>query len=85
MKYCNDRRSTIFCGELLGGTSRINGMVYSRGSPGDYNAWAEMGHPQWSYEKVLPYFVTGETTLSQPKSNYRGSSGTIPGFIFLIF
>jgi len=73
MKYCDDRQSAIFSGELLGGTSRINGMLYSRGPPADYDAWAEMGHPDWSYEKVLPYFVKGETTLSQPKSNYRGN------------
>jgi choline dehydrogenase-like flavoprotein len=76
MKHCDDRRSLLFCGEVLGGGSRVNSMVYSRGSPADFNAWAAMGHPEWSYEKVLPYFVKGETSLNQPKSSYRGDSGT---------
>lgn len=46
MKYCNDRRSLFFCGEIMGGGSRINSMVYSRGTAADYNAWAAMGHPE---------------------------------------
>lgn len=75
MKYCDDRRSLFFCGEILGGGSRVNGMVYTRGTPSDYDAWAALGHPDWSYEKVLPYFVKGEKTLNQPKSDYRGNTG----------
>lgn len=46
MKYCNDRRSLFFCGEIMGGGSRINSMVYTRGTATDYNAWAAMGHPE---------------------------------------
>jgi choline dehydrogenase len=75
MKYCDDRRSLAFCGEVLGGGSRINSMVYTRGRKADYDAWAEMGHSEWSYEKVLPFFVQGETSLNQPKSGYRSDSG----------
>lgn len=75
MKHCDGRRDLLFCGEVLGGTSRINGMVYTRGSVADYNAWSSMGHPEWDYEKVLPYFVKAETTLNRPKSKYRGDSG----------
>ncbi|CAG8955202.1 hypothetical protein HYFRA_00007218 [Hymenoscyphus fraxineus] len=75
MKFCNNRQSLFFCGELMGGGSRINSMVYSRGSRADFEAWAALGHPEWSYEKVLPYFVKGEKALDQPKSDYRGHSG----------
>ncbi len=75
MKQCNDRRDLLVTGEVLGGSSRINGMVYMRGSAADYDAWGSMGHPEWRYEKVLPCFMKTETTLSRPKSNYRGDSG----------
>ena len=75
MKYCDNRQSLVFRGEVLGGTSRINGMVYTRGTAADYDAWADMGHPEWSFEKVLPYFLKSENTLNQPKSEYRGNLG----------
>ena len=76
MEYCENRRGLLFCGEVLGGGSRINGMVYTRGSVADYDTWSAMGHPEWSYEKVLPYFVKGETALNWPRSKYCGDSGT---------
>lgn len=75
MKNYDDRRDLSFRGEVLGGNSRINGMIYTRGSVGDYDTWASTGHPEWSYEKVLPYFMKAETTMSRPKSYYRGDSG----------
>jgi choline dehydrogenase len=75
MKYCDDRKSLFFRGEVLGGASRINSTVYSRGAKADYNAWAELGLPKWSYEKVLPFFVKGEKNLNQPKSDFRGTAG----------
>ena len=75
MTECENRRGLLFFGEVLGGGSRINGMVYTRGSVADYDSWSAMGHPEWSYEKVLPYFVKGETALDWPQSEYRGSGG----------
>lgn len=75
-KCCNNRRSFFFCAEALGGGSRVNGMVYTRGTRSDYNAWATLGHPDWTYEKLLPYFIKSETALDQPKSRFHGESGT---------
>jgi len=77
MKHCNNRRSLFYCGEVMGGSSRINSMLYTRGAAADFDAWAALGHPEWSYEKVLPFFIKGEKTLNQPKLNYRGDSGTL--------
>ena len=54
-------------GKLLGGTSSINGMMYSRGNRGDYDSWAAMGLPGWSYDEVLPYFKRSE-------ANWRGAT-----------
>ena len=78
LKQCEDRRDLLFFGEVLGGASRINGMVYTRGSAADYDTWKAMGHPKWGFEEVLPYFVKGETTLNQPRSQHRGDSGSYP-------
>ena len=54
-------------GRMLGGTSSINGMMYSRGNRGDYDSWADAGLSGWSYDEVLPYFRRCET-------NWRGST-----------
>ena len=43
-------------GKVLGGTSSINGMVYMRGNPADYDAWQQRGCTGWDWQSVLPYF-----------------------------
>ena len=43
-------------GKCLGGGSAINGMMFVRGHPGDYDAWAELGNPGWDYASLLPLF-----------------------------
>ena len=52
-------------GKLLGGTSSVNGMMYSRGNRADYDGWARLGLAGWGYDDVLPYFRRAE-------SNWRG-------------
>ena len=47
-------------GKLLGGSSSINGMIYVRGQPQDYDYWAELGNRGWSWQEVLPYFKRSE-------------------------
>lgn len=57
---CNNRVIPIPRGKVLGGTSSINGSVYVRGRPLDYTKWAELGNKEWTWEKVLPYFLKSE-------------------------
>jgi choline dehydrogenase len=47
-------------GRTLGGSSSINGMLYVRGNPLDYNTWSQFGNRGWSYDSVLPYFRKAE-------------------------
>jgi choline dehydrogenase-like flavoprotein len=47
-------------GKLFGGSSSVNGMVYIRGHRNDYDRWAALGNPGWSFDEVLPYFTRHE-------------------------
>jgi len=63
-------------GRVLGGTSSINGMLYVRGNPADYDGWAQMGCRGWSYADVLPYFKKSER-YAPGDGQYRGKSGPL--------
>ena len=47
-------------GKVWGGCSSINGMIYMRGQRGDYDTWAALGNPGWSWDDVLPWFLKHE-------------------------
>ena len=55
-----DRRVNWPRGKTLGGSSSINGMLYVRGNPADYDGWAQRGCRGWSYDDVLPFFMKSE-------------------------
>src|SRR5258708_6677135 len=63
-------------GKVLGGSSSINVMAYSRGHREDYNRWAQQGAVGWSYEDVLPYFKRTETA-EDGESEARGGGGPV--------
>ena len=64
-------------GKGLGGSSTVNGMIYIRGNPMDFDNWAKLpGLEQWSYAHVLPYFKRIETRLVGG-DEYRGSDGPL--------
>lgn len=75
--YLNGRRIYHPRGKVLGGSSSINGMIYIRGNPMDYERWSEdqaLGH--WSYAHCLPYFKKAETRVIGG-DDYRGDSGPL--------
>ena len=62
-------------GHVVGGSGSINGMVYFRGHPTDFDDWAAAGNPGWSYREVLPYFLRSENNEDYPDSAYHGHGG----------
>ncbi len=63
-------------GKALGGTSTINGMIYVRGNRHDYDRWAQLGLPGWSYAEVLPYFRKSEGHVER-RDAYHGEKGPL--------
>lgn len=63
-------------GKTLGGSSSINGMVYTRGAPADYDLWAQLGCQGWSWDDVLPYFRKAEDS-ARGGNDFHGSGGPL--------
>ena len=64
-------------GKTLGGSSSINGMLYVRGNPADFDGWAQMGCRGWSFDDVLPLFRKSETYKQGDDAEYRGTDGPL--------
>ncbi len=80
--YMNGRRIYHARGKILGGSSSINGMIFQRGNPLDYERWAsDKGMENWDYAHCLPYFKRFETCLDGDevpnKGLYRGKTGPL--------
>ena len=65
-------------GKVTGGSSAINGQVFFRGIPEDYDDWAAEGNDEWSFVKLLPYFRKMEDDLDFHGDDFHGSDGPIP-------
>jgi len=63
-------------GRVLGGSSSINGMLWIRGNPADYDGWSQMGCKGWSFDEVLPYFKSIER-YAPGDPGQRGKQGPI--------
>ena len=72
----NGRRVEEMRGKVLGGSSSINVMAFTRGDPADYDRWAQKGARGWSYADVLPYFKRVES-WQDGESEFRGAGGNI--------
>ena len=76
----NDQQGEINIaqGKVIGGSGSINGQVYLRGLPEDFERWeSHFGNQEWGYLKVLPYYRRAETDLDI-QDDFHGSEGPIP-------
>jgi choline dehydrogenase len=74
----NGRRLPVPRGRMLGGSSAINGLAFVRGQAQDFDTWAQMGNPGWSYAEILPFFRRMER-YEDPGGDdtYRGREGPL--------
>ena len=72
-----DRAMPVPRGKLIGGSSSVNGQVFLRGIPEDFDSWESQGNAEWGYLKVLPYFRKMERDLDI-RDDFHGTDGPIP-------
>jgi choline dehydrogenase len=72
----NNREIFFPRGKGFGGSSSINGHLYVRGQPDDYNQWAQLGNLGWGYDDILPYFKKSEYR-ADGNDEYRGKDGPL--------
>ncbi len=73
----NGRRGYQPRGKVMGGSTSINAMVYTRGHRDDYDHWASLGNPGWSFDEVLPLFKRSEHNHCFGATAYRGADGPL--------
>lgn len=76
-KHLAGRRISWPRGKVWGGSSSINGMIYVRGHPQDYESWEEGGLTGWGWKDVLPYFLKAER-FARGGDALHGGSGPLP-------
>jgi choline dehydrogenase len=64
-------------GRVLGGSSSINGLIFIRGQPPDYDRWRDLGNPGWGWTEVLPYFIKLENNSEFGDDQLHGAHGPL--------
>uniref|UniRef100_A0A182N4I5 Glucose-methanol-choline oxidoreductase N-terminal domain-containing protein n=1 Tax=Anopheles dirus TaxID=7168 RepID=A0A182N4I5_9DIPT len=73
-----NRQCTIDAGKGVGGSTLINGLLYTRGNRDDYDRWAAAGNDGWSYDELLPYFKKLESMQSpEVDQGYHSTEGPV--------
>lgn len=79
MSECQEelgRPIELYNGSVLGGSSRINQMLYTRGLPAEYDAWRDNGSPGWGWEDMKPYFMKSERATYDCNPEFHGTNGS---------
>ena len=72
-----DEPIQIARGRVMGGSGAVNGQVFLRGLPEDYDSWAAQGNDQWAFQRVLPFFRKMESD-ADVRDDFHGSDGPVP-------
>ncbi|TCD64362.1 hypothetical protein EIP91_004231, partial [Steccherinum ochraceum] len=72
-----NRSVSLIAGLGLGGSTRINGCMYTCGTPGEYNAWAQEGNNGWGYQELKPFFKKSETWIGPEPREFHGADGPL--------
>ena len=72
----NNRAILYPRGRVLGGSSSINGMIYVRGQPEDFDHWSQLGNRGWGWDGVLPYFKKAES-WEAGEDEFHGAEGPL--------
>ncbi|MGH6989230.1 MAG: GMC family oxidoreductase, partial [Stellaceae bacterium] len=72
----DNRRLRVPRGKVLGGSSSINGMMYARGHPRDFDQWRQLGNEGWAYADILPYYKRLESDW-RGAGTYHGGAGPL--------
>ena len=76
--FMNNRKIYHARGKVLGGSGSINGMIWQRGNPLDFERWSQdPGMESWDYAHCLPYFKKIENCIADPTNPFRGDSGPL--------
>ena len=73
----NNRKLFWPRGKVLGGSSSINGLLYVRGQPNDFDHWRQLGNAGWAWDDVLPYFKRSEGRVGAGDDSLRGRDGPL--------
>ncbi len=76
-EWTGGRRIQVPRGKTLGGSSSINGHIYTRGQRLDFDGWAQQGNRGWGYADVLPYFKRSEGRIGDGDDKFRGRDGPL--------
>ncbi|KAI1765470.1 GMC oxidoreductase [Hypoxylon sp. FL1150] len=87
-EFLDGKARTISQGKVVGGSTVVNGLVWTRGSVADFDAWERLGNPGWGWNDLLPYFEKSERysapggvrahTLLEPVIEKHGHQGPVP-------
>lgn len=72
-----DNKCDYPLGKVMGGSSTLSALIYTRGNKEDFNQWERLGNPSWSYKDLLPYFIKQEKSHVKGDKGYHGYNGLL--------
>jgi predicted dehydrogenase (TIGR03970 family) len=78
VRLTRSKTASVPRGKVMGGSSTVNGGVFVRATADDFDSWAALGNPLWSFDEVLPHLKRLEDDLDFPDGRFHGAGGPVP-------